>query len=197
MEGHNGPIEPDPDDWFSEPDVAVATGERAPAPTTAENAAVDDWLGDAGAAPTRRRRRSSRAPSDPRIWIAAGLGLVILLIIGLALGGVFNSSSKPGTAPIITITSPAATTTSTTTTPSNHTVVAVPGAPLKPGDTGAQVKLLQTALNHLGYSVGKVDGNYGPATTQAVKNFQTAKGLTADGVAGPQTLAAMKSALKS
>ncbi|HTZ06618.1 MAG TPA: peptidoglycan-binding domain-containing protein [Gaiellaceae bacterium] len=196
MEGHNGPTEPDPDDWFSEPDVAVATGERAPAPTTAENADVDDWLGDAGRTPARRRRRSSRAPSDPRVWIAVGLGLVILLIVGLALGGVFNSKSKP-TTPIITLTSPAATTTSTQTTPSNHTVVVVPGAPLKPGDTGAQVKLLQTALNHLGYSVGKVDGNYGPATTQAVKNFQTAKGLTADGVAGPQTLAAMSSALKS
>jgi len=166
------------------------------APTTAENAAVDDWLGDADAAPTRRRRRSSRAPSDPRVWIAVGLGLVILLIVGLAVGGVFNSSSKPTTSPIITITSPAATTTSTQTTQNNHTVVVVPGAPLKPGDTGAQVKVLQTALNHLGYSVGKVDGTYGPATTQAVKNFQTAKGLTADGVAGPQTLAAMSSALK-
>jgi Putative peptidoglycan binding domain len=197
MEGHDGPIEPDPDDWFSEPDVSVATGDRAPAAATPEVADVDDWLGDA-ATPSRRRRRSSRGPTDPRIWIAGGLGLVIVLILGLALAGVFGSGSgNGGTTALFTLTSPAATTPTTTTTPGKHTVVVVPGAPLKPGDTGAQVKLLQLALNHLGYSVGKVDGVYGPGTTQAVKNFQTAKGLTADGVCGAQTIAALSTALKS
>jgi hypothetical protein len=196
MEGHDGPIEPDPDDWFSEPDVSVATGDRAPASSTPEVADVDDWLGDS-AAPPRRRRRGSRRPTDPRLWIAGGLGLVILLIVGLALGGVFSSNNPKTPTELFTITSPAATGTTTATTPSNHTVVVVPGAPLKPGDTGAQVKLLQHALNHLGYSVGKVDGVYGPGTTQAVKNFQTAKGLTADGVCGAQTIAALSTALKS
>ena len=196
MEGHDGPIEPDPDDWFSEPDVSVATGDRAPAAATPEVADVDDWLGDADATPHRRRRRSSRGPTDPRIWIAGGLGLVILLILGLALGGVFNSSSGSGTTALFTITTHTSTTTGTTTTPTK-TVVVVPAKTLKPGDTGAQVKLLQHALNQLGYSVGKVDGVYGPTTTQAVKNFQTAKGLTADGVCGPQTIAALSSALKS
>lgn len=197
MEGHDGPIEPDPDDWFSEPDVSVATGDRAPAGATQENLDVDDWLGDADATPARRRRRGGRGPTDPRIWIAGGLGLVILLILGLALGGVFSSGGSNPPAPLFTITSPAATGTTTATTPNKHTVVVVPGAPLKPGDTGAQVKVLQHALNHLGYSVGKVDGVYGPGTTQAVKNFQTAKGLTADGVCGAQTIAALSTALKS
>jgi peptidoglycan hydrolase-like protein with peptidoglycan-binding domain len=57
------------------------------------------------------------------------------------------------------------------------------------------VKLLQLALTHLGYSPGKADGAYGPATEQAVKNFQTAHGLTADGICGPKTIAALKHAL--
>ena len=34
-----------------------------------------------------------------------------------------------------------------------------------------------------------IDGSYGPQTTQAVKNFQAAYGLSADGVAGPNTVA--------
>ena len=57
--------------------------------------------------------------------------------------------------------------------------------------------MLQHALAHLGYSPGTIDGQYGPSTTQAVKSFQTAHGLTADGVAGPKTIAALKNALTS
>jgi N-acetylmuramoyl-L-alanine amidase len=73
--------------------------------------------------------------------------------------------------------------------------VKAPTTTLKPGDTGPQVKRLQKALVFLKYSPGKPDGDYGPGTKQAVTNFQTAQGLTADGVVGPQTLAALKKAL--
>jgi peptidoglycan hydrolase-like protein with peptidoglycan-binding domain len=58
------------------------------------------------------------------------------------------------------------------------------------------VKLLQRALNKLGYSVGKVDGDYGPGTQKALTDFQKAHGLAADGVLGPKTLAALTTALK-
>lgn len=48
---------------------------------------------------------------------------------------------------------------------------------------------LQKKLNSLGYSVGAADGVYGSATTAAVKRYQSANGLTADGLAGYRTLA--------
>jgi peptidoglycan hydrolase-like protein with peptidoglycan-binding domain len=85
------------------------------------------------------------------------------------------------------------TTTARTTQPA--TIVIAPTVTLKPGDNGAQVKLLQTALAHLGYSPGTVDGVYGTSTTTAVTDFQRAHKLTADGVLGPATLAALTPAL--
>lgn len=37
-----------------------------------------------------------------------------------------------------------------------------------------------------------MDGRYGPSTRQAVKAFQTAAGIVADGIAGPVTEAVIK-----
>jgi len=51
-----------------------------------------------------------------------------------------------------------------------------------------QVRKLQTALNALGKSKLAVDGDYGPKTQAAVKVFQMAQGLSADGIVGPITL---------
>ncbi len=59
------------------------------------------------------------------------------------------------------------------------------------------MKLLQRALARLGYSPGTIDGQYGPSTTQAVSRFQRAKGLTEDGILGPDTLRALTNALKT
>lgn len=63
---------------------------------------------------------------------------------------------------------------------------------LKKGSKGDDVKLLQTALNALGYrdNDGKklaVDGDFGTHTQQAVKKFQKAMGLSTDGVVGKNT----------
>lgn len=125
--------------------------------------------------------------------IVIGLAALAILLAILAAAGVFSSSSKPQT---LTVTTPpvtvTVTTSGTTTGPSSATA---PTTTLKPGDTGAQVVALQNALTSLGYSPGKADGDYGPSTEAAVKEFQTAKGLTADGVVGPQTLAALKNDL--
>jgi peptidoglycan hydrolase-like protein with peptidoglycan-binding domain len=55
---------------------------------------------------------------------------------------------------------------------------------------------LQESLNKLTDAKLTVDGKYGQATQDAVKKFQTANGLTADGWAGVQTQAAIVSALQ-
>ncbi len=73
--------------------------------------------------------------------------------------------------------------------------VAVPATALKYGDRGDDVYLLQRVLNLLGYYSLSLDGSYGKGTLAAVKGFQRANGLTADGAAGPKTLDAMRSAL--
>lgn len=64
---------------------------------------------------------------------------------------------------------------------------------LKYGDKGDAVKSLQTRLKELGYFNGTVGGNFGSITRDAVKAFQTAAGLTNDGIAGEKTLAAIYS----
>lgn len=55
----------------------------------------------------------------------------------------------------------------------------------------AQVRALQRRLASAGYAPGPIDGRYGPLTEQAVKRFQSARGLRVDGIAGPITLATL------
>ena len=62
---------------------------------------------------------------------------------------------------------------------------------LKQGSTGEAVKTLQKRLIELKYLSGSADGDYGSATTDAVKTFQKQAGLTADGIAGAATQKAL------
>src|SRR3989442_16025525 len=62
---------------------------------------------------------------------------------------------------------------------------------LKQGSSGPDVKDLQQKLKDLGFDPNGVDGNFGPGTKAAVIAFQQSKGLQADGIAGPATLAAL------
>jgi tetratricopeptide (TPR) repeat protein len=59
------------------------------------------------------------------------------------------------------------------------------------GDTGPAVRRLQRALRRAGHSPGAVDGQFGPDTERAVRDFQAARDLDADGVAGPRSWAAL------
>ena len=62
---------------------------------------------------------------------------------------------------------------------------------LKKGSSGSAVTALQTALMKLGYYYGELTGNYGDLTAKAVRRYQSDHGLTADGVAGPATIASI------
>lgn len=68
---------------------------------------------------------------------------------------------------------------------------AVEAASYKKGSSGAVVTQIQTKLKSWGYYTGTVDGIYGSGTERAVRAFQQENGLTVDGKAGDQTLAAM------
>lgn len=59
-------------------------------------------------------------------------------------------------------------------------------------DSGSRVKLLQSAINTLGYGRLTVDGKFGTGTLTAVMAFQRAQGLTVDGKAGRNTLRRME-----
>jgi len=59
------------------------------------------------------------------------------------------------------------------------------------GSTGQEVKNIQYKLAIWKYYNGKIDGIYGYKTYMAVRKFQAKNGLKVDGIAGPETLAAL------
>ncbi len=88
-----------------------------------------------------------------------------------------------------------------TATPTVRIVTVAPATPtvtppsLQIGFTGSnEVRALQRRLKELGWYSGSVDGDFGPATLEAVKGFQRANGLTVDGKAGEKTLEKLRSA---
>ncbi len=189
------------DDWFDEPEPPAPEPGRSARPSydAVEEEPEDVWVIPEDA--PRRARRSRRGGGDvaiagrtlttTQVAILAAAGLAVFIAI-LAAAGVFNSGGKSGGPTIPSTTLP--TTTSSTSTLPNITATP-PTAQLKEGDTGHQVKLLQRALTALGYSPGKADGSFGPGTKAAVELFQSANGLTSDGLVGNKTLAALRQAL--
>ena len=186
----------DPDDWFDEPEpMPPRRPSRAPAQIdpdaqTREQIAtpVDDWLAPE---PLTRKRRATRAApiTNRRILIAVGIA-VALLLVGLALGGVFTGGgNKRVNTPLTSQTAP-------TTTQSSTPALVLPAATVKLGDHGSAVKELQRALRSLGFTVGTIDGVFGASTERALIAFQTAHHLSPDGVLGPATRAALLSALR-
>jgi hypothetical protein len=85
-----------------------------------------------------------------------------------------------------------------------------PGTPLKveppdipvyePGAQGMRREIIfeiQQALAARGFDPGEIDGDYGPDTQAAVRDFQTAVGLLVDGAVGPETSEALGISLMS
>ena len=58
---------------------------------------------------------------------------------------------------------------------------------LQYGNSGSDVKKLQTALKQLGYNPGTIDGIFGKNTKSAVQKFQKANKIAADGIVGKNT----------
>ncbi|HVI40915.1 MAG TPA: peptidoglycan-binding protein [Anaerovoracaceae bacterium] len=56
---------------------------------------------------------------------------------------------------------------------------------------GSDVSALQAALKKRGYTVGTIDGVFGPLADKAVRKFQKNTKLVVDGKAGPKTNAAL------
>lgn len=59
---------------------------------------------------------------------------------------------------------------------------------MKPGSSSRGAGQLQELLKGAGYYVGEISGTYDPLTQEAVRAFQKAEGLDADGRAGEKTL---------
>ena len=193
MEGRE---EGDPgyDDWFDEPEPLTET--QSGVTRGVYDDAEEVWVLPEDEAPGDHGHREIVVFGRTLTWTQVAIiaaSLLALFFAILAAAGVFSSSNTSAppvttpTVPTVTITTSAPTTTAPTTE--------APAQTLSPGATGQQVKLLQEALNQLGYTVGTVDGNSGPATQSAVEKFQQANDLAVDGVVGEQTLAALRQAL--
>ena len=110
--------------------------------------------------------------------------LVVVLLVGSAVACGTSSDSTLDTgalAPSISSTPPSDLVAADDTTPPE----------LRLGDEGRWVVQMQQDLTRHGFPVA-VDGEFGPVTDAAVKAFQTANDLTADGVVGPLTWAALE-----
>ncbi len=107
-----------------------------------------------------------------------------LTVDGIVGRVTFNKlyAGVPGTA------APTATATATATaTPQNTSNAPAFTRTLKLGCKGADVQALQKRLKTLGYFKATVTTTFGPVTLAAVKAFQKAKHLTADGIVGRAT----------
>ena len=62
---------------------------------------------------------------------------------------------------------------------------------IQQGSTGQLVRNAQGLLLAHGNDPKGIDGQFGPNTKAATQAFQTAEGLTADGIVGPQTWTAL------
>ena len=67
----------------------------------------------------------------------------------------------------------------------------LPSSNIKRGKKGVQAAFLQQCLNYVGYMLEE-DGDFGPKSEAALKDFQSKHKLVVDGEYGPKTRAAME-----
>ncbi|PAX59938.1 peptidoglycan-binding protein [Brunnivagina elsteri] len=139
------------------------------------------------------------------MWLCRSSSLLIscFLFLGLNPGRantVAYGYSTPASIKLVQVNSPESSNQTTDTTTPNPEVTtqatstATPETSpdkdkiiLRPGNSGDEVKELQTKLKQLGFYDGVIDGGYGGGTRTAVAKFQSANGLGADGIVGTTT----------
>lgn len=150
-----------------------------------------------------RRLTAAVTPAERPRRVAVGWALPVLAGAAALVGVVLvrqptplrvGVSTRPGA-----FGSPTATAVSTAPPPPGTSVVHRPVCPtyrvnttlpLRLCDTGPEVRRLQKALNGWGAQLD-VDGYFGPATNDAVLEFQRSKALVPDGLVGPATWSAL------
>ena len=166
------------DDWFAEPE------EEWVDPVARTEGPYED-----GPRPFMEENR--------RLLLAGLAALVALALVGWGIARIVGGDDEAAGPVIPTAeeTAPPPTTAATEPAPTEPSLTVPEDVTLQLGDDGEAVESLQSVLAELGYDPGPVDGAYGGATAEAVRAFQADAGLSADGIAGPQTLAALNAAL--
>ena len=115
-------------------------------------------------------------------------------VMAFQLSRGLKADGVAGTSTLAALYGSSATAAPRTATPQPTTEISSTGyITLRLDSYGDSVRNLQTKLKSLGFYSGSVDGKYGAATQEAVRNFQRAKNLRVDGVAGPATQRALYS----
>ena len=207
------------DDWLGDvSDDDWSAGPPEPMPRPRPSVPEE---GSAGAPVSSRPARGAGADRTAvaRRRIIAGALLVGLVALAGVLAAVLLRGDDSPTTPVSQPVASPTTTETTQTTPSTSTEPTTPTTstptttqPETSGATGftlpegtklqrdaegdpALIRELQQALTAAGYEPGPADGTYGEQTEAAVVAFQQANGLSVDGRVGPETAAALNSAL--
>ena len=167
---------------------------------------------------TKGSRGSRRSADRTPMLIAFGLIVILIIIIAMIISSMFSAGAPGQTAEtpeppaqaentpgggnfLVFGATPEPQTADATPTPEPAIEITPTPSPepefsyttLRKGSQGREVVNLQQALASLGFLNSAADGNFGTGTETAVKNFQTANGLEADGIAGRMTLEALYS----
>lgn len=171
-----------PQNLFS---TAVPTDNMVPATTAPVNPDVTPVINQWGViATTNSGAIEQTTPAMP----TANANGVITLVTPLPQG------VTPTPEAVTQITNAPVVTQQVTTPPTKAPATNTPEpASMQIGFSGQEVRDVQRRLKELGYLTGSVDGDFGTATDKAVKAFQKANGLTADGKIGPKTLEVLNS----
>ncbi len=110
---------------------------------------------------------------------------------GLTADGIATAATQQKLWSIEALSSADTPTPKPTATPSPEPTYTIPDTTVRKNDTGADAKAVQKRLKELGYYKGTADGKFTAASVNALKAFQEAHGLEADGVAGKSTYAVL------